>query len=169
MGEAKRRRDMLTTQGQDPKIIDQRLAEGIAHAQKTPGAEHMAPIFEAVRNYGVASALVLQNAGPFEFPWDRPTIVCIGDDMEHALGPTAFHPESVNVVLDKVSAVAIVACWADPRIYKSAATNAVLLRQHVLIIETRERYEADWFNFVEARCPRIGCLMGLVKPEATPV
>jgi hypothetical protein len=160
---------MLTTQGQDPKVIDQRLREQIHRAQTTPGHSHMTPILDAVRTCGVASAIVPQNAGRFEFPWDRPTIVCIGDDTEQALGPTAFHLDSINVVLDKASAVAIVACWADPRIYKSAAPNAVLLRQHVLIIETRERYEADWLNLVEARRPRIACLVGLVKPEAMPV
>jgi hypothetical protein len=53
MGEAKRRREML------------RLAEVISRAQTTHGAEHLAPVFDAVRNHGIGlMGLVKPEAMP---------------------------------------------------------------------------------------------------------
>ena len=126
-----------------PKITSQELDQTIDELRAVGGV-HLLPIMIAVRDYGIAFAQILQDGGTVSFSFDKPTIILLGDDLEEAKGPSAFHDESVRSVLGNVSRVIIIACDAQPRFYALAATRAAMDRQHVLIIETRPQHEGDW-------------------------
>jgi hypothetical protein len=131
-----------------PKVTSQELDQTIDELRAIGGV-HLLPIMIAVRDYGIAFAQILQDGGPVSFSFDKPTIILLGDDLEEAKGPSAFHDESVRAVLGNVSRVIIVACDAQPRFYALAATRAAMDRQHVLIIETRPQHEGDWCALIQ--------------------
>jgi hypothetical protein len=128
------------------------------------GADHLLPIFEAVRDHGVAFCNILQDAGRFSFPLDKPTIILFGDDLFEAKGPSAFHRKSVRAILAKISSVIVISCDAEERFYAPAAANAAMLRQHVLIVETLPRFEADWVNYIQNVRPGLPTLLCGVLP-----
>ncbi len=103
-------------------------------------------------------------AGPFDAaPGDRPAIVIIGDDLDEALGPSAFDERSLRRLLRGVRLAAVVACKPLPQIYAAAARHAVLLRQNVVIVETRPEHEITWFNLIKSIAPDAAFLLGSVK------
>ncbi len=129
------------------------------------GPLHLRPLYHAVRDYGISFAIVTQGAGRFAFPSDKPVITLLGDDLHEALGPPAFHRKSVRQFVATCRAAVIVACDPQPKFYIAAATTAVLLRQNVVIVETRPEHEADWFDLVRQITPDINLLVGTVRPE----
>jgi hypothetical protein len=135
-----------------PKVTRQELDQTIDELRAIGGV-HLLPIMIAVRDYDIAFAEILQDDGPVSFSFEKPTIILLGDDLEEAKGPSAFHDESVRAVLGKVSRVIIVACDAQTRFYTLAAIRAALDRQHVLIIETRPQHEADWCALIQNHRP----------------
>jgi len=116
---------------------------------RTIGGDHLVPIVTAVRDYGIAFAEIRQDGSPASFPFERPTKILVGDDLDEAKGPSAFHKKTLRAVLDKVSRVIIVACDAQPRFYRLAAIRAAIDRQHVMIIETLPQHEADWCTLIQ--------------------
>ena len=131
-----------------PKVTRQELDQTIDELRAI-GGDHLLPIMTAVRDYCIAFAQILQDDDPVSFRFDRPTIILLGDDLDEAKGPSAFHEETVRAVLDNVSRVIIVACDAQPRFYALAAMRAAIFREHVLIIETLPQHEADWCTLIQ--------------------
>ncbi len=126
--------------------------------------KHLAPLYEAARDFGCLLAMVPQGAGPFDAPGDdRPVIAVIGDDLREALGPSAFDEQSLHRLLRGVRLATIVACEPLPQIYASAARHAVLLRQNVVIVETQPEYEIAWFNLIKSIAPDAAFVLGSVK------
>jgi hypothetical protein len=64
-------------------------------------------------------------------------------------------------VIAKISGIVLISGAAEDRFYAIAAMHASLLRQHVLISETRPRFEADWTNLAERLRPNIPLLICL--------
>jgi hypothetical protein len=125
---------------------------------------YLRPIIAAVRDHGVTLGFA-EGQAPVKVQSDGPAIVVIGDDFKNAaLGPTAFHQESILSFLDRCAAAVIVACEPLPAAYLSAANDAVLRRQNVLIVETRIEQERAWQKFIEGRRPTIRILVATVKP-----
>lgn len=129
------------------------------------GPLHLRDLYRAVRDYGISFATVTQHAGRFAFPSDKPVVALLGDDMHQALGPTAFHRKSVRRFVASCKAAVIVACEAQPRFYMAAAVTAAVLRQNVVVVETRSEHEADWFDLLREINPSINMLVGAVRPE----
>jgi hypothetical protein len=120
------------------------------------------PIFTAVRDCGVSFAIVSQKSGRFSLPLDKPTIAIFADDPGEtpgALGPAAFHSGSVRRLLAKISSIVLISGGAEERFYSCAAVPAMIFRQHVLVVETRPRFEADWANLIERQRPGLPTLL----------
>ena len=125
---------------------------------------HLAPLYEAARDFGCLLAMVPQGVGPFDAPGaDRPVIAVIGDDLDEALGPSAFDEQSLRRLLRGVRLAAVVACEPLPGIYAEAARHAVLLRKNVVIVETQPEHEIAWFNLIKLIAPDAAFLLGSVK------
>ncbi len=116
-------------------------------------APHLTPILRAVRDSRVAFLSVPQNAGAFVLRFDRPSIILLGDDRDEAFGPAAFHQKSIVTVLREIAAATVIAAAPERSVYAAVAFAAAVLRQHCLIVETRERYEADWTDLIRKYCP----------------
>jgi hypothetical protein len=125
---------------------------------------HLVPLYEAAHDFGCLLAMVPQGAGPFDAPGDdRPVIAVIGDDLDQALGPSAFDEQSLRYLLKGVRLAAIVSCDPLPEIYASAARHAVLLRKNVVIVETQPEHEIAWFNLIKSIAPDTAFVLGSVK------
>lgn len=129
------------------------------------GPEHLRPFYRAVRDAGISFATVLQHAGRFSFPSDKPVIALLGDDMHEALGPAGFNRKSVRRFVATCAVAVVVACDAQPRFYAMAAHAAVCLRCNVVIVETRSEHEVDWIDLIRSIRPDIRMLVGTVRPE----
>ncbi|WP_210253187.1 hypothetical protein, partial [Beijerinckia sp. L45] len=129
-----------------------------------PASSHLVPIYTAVRDHGCASATVAHDSGPFRLPLDRPTITLIGDDTDTALGPTGFHRPSLRRFLKQCRSAVVVSSCAHLKPYATAATNAVLLRQHVVLVETRPQFEQEWITFIHAAQRRIAMFVSTIEP-----
>ena len=135
----------------------ERLDYAIEHGR------HLAPLYEAVRDFGCALVVVPQGLGPFDLPVaDMPAIIVLGDDLDEALGPAAFDAKSLRRSLKGVRLAAIVACEPLPEIYASAARHAVLLRKNVVIVETQPEHEIAWVNLIRSIAPDTAFLLGSV-------
>jgi hypothetical protein len=123
------------------------------------------PVIEAVRSYGCGLLSVGQSSAPFRLPEDpkRPGIIIIGDDLDRAVGPQGFHLASVRRAIKACKAFAVVSCEPLPVAYACLASSAVLLRQNVMIIETRPEQEIAWANIVRKLAPDAQLLLALVK------
>ena len=144
-----------------PDIIPRaRLDFAVDHAP-----EHLRAIYRAVRDHGVSFGVVTQRAGRFAFPSDKPVVTLLGDDLDEALGPPAFHRKSVRRFVASCEAAVIISCDPQPWFYTAATSVAVLKRRNVLIVETRSEVEADWVDLVRSIAPDIRMLIGTVRPE----
>ena len=125
---------------------------------------HLAPLYRAARDHECLVGIVPQGAGRFNPPpADRPAIIVLGDDLVEALGPAAFHAQSLRQVLTGIRMAAIVACGPLPEIYATAARHAVLLRSNVVIVETRPEQEIAWIKLIRSIEPQAAVLIGSVK------
>ena len=125
---------------------------------------HLAPLYAAARDHGCIVGIVPQGAGHFDPPpAGRPAIIILGDDLDQALGPSAFDEQSLRRLLKGVRLAAVVACEPLPEIYESAAHHAVLLRKNVVIVETRPEQEIAWVNLIRSIAPDAAFLLGSVK------
>jgi hypothetical protein len=123
------------------------------------------PVIEAVRNYGCGLLTVGQSNRAFRLPEDpsRPAIVIIGDDLDRAVGPNGFNVPSLQRAIRECQAFAIVSCEPLPAVYACIASSAVLLRQNVMLIETRPEQETAWTDLVRKHAPDAPLLLALVK------
>ena len=122
---------------------------------------HLRAIWLAIRDRDCTYASVLQNSGRFRIPMGRPVICMIGDDLNCAMGPVAFHRQSLQVYLSKCGYVVIVSSSATVEAYSGAAARAATDRQHVAIIETLPEFEHEWLYLVEACAPRASILRSI--------
>jgi hypothetical protein len=65
----------------------------------------------------------------------------------------------------RISAMIVVAA-PSIGLYGAAAATAVVFRKNMVIVETREEREADWYQFVVATKP-MPVLIHTVRPEGT--
>ncbi len=128
------------------------------------GAPHYAPILVAVRDAGLAFAIVPQGQIRFRIPVGRPAIVVIGDDLDQARGPGAFHTKSLTRFLRTCRAASIVASGAQREPYAAAAEAAIRSRQNTVVIETLPRFEQDWFDLVQRCAPSAPITIFTVAP-----
>ncbi len=136
----------------------ERLDYAIEHGR------HLAPLYEAVRDFGCALVVVPQGLEPFELlTADMPCIIVLGDDLVEALGPAAFDAKSLRRALKGVRLAAIVGCGPSPEFYESAARHAVLLRKNVVIVETQPEHEIAWVNLIRSIAPDTAFLLGSVR------
>lgn len=121
------------------------------------------PVIEAVRNYGCGLLTVGQSKQAFRLPGDRPAIVIIGDDTDRAVGPKGFNFASTRRAIRACHAFAVISCEPLPAVYACVASSAVLLRQNVMLIETRPEQEDAWYNLIRKLAPDRPLLRALVK------
>lgn len=121
--------------------------------------QHLRPLWEAVRDWNCTHAFIQQGKARFALAPDRrPCIALIGDDMHTSLGPDGFHRKSLRRLIERCSAAGVMV-GLEPQAYQRVCTNAVLLRQNVVIVETRTQHEIEWVNFLREVNPQIGMLV----------
>jgi hypothetical protein len=126
-------------------------------------APWMVPIFGSCLEFGSYFFHVPQNSSPFRLPDRRGLIVLIGDDVDTAFGPSAFDRLSISRALGAADFIGLVCCEPLMEFYILAGANAATGGVSVLI-ESRERFEADWFSIVGPYSGPRKCVgVGLVK------
>lgn len=137
-----------------------RLEQAMAH----PGAEHLRPIFEAMRDYGVGLLLVPQTKPPempptFELLGDRPSIVLLGDDKHVAFGPAGFHVPSLEALVLSARGAAIISSGTATPAYSAMALAALLTGSHAIIVETQLQQEKAWIDRLNEINPALPLLI----------
>ena len=140
----------------------------VPRARLTAGAArtspHLKPICKAVADYGCRFAVVAQRSGRFRFPASEgPMITLIADDLDAALGPDGFHRKSLRRLIREAGCAVIVSSGPEERVYQTAAATAVVMRQPVVLIETRIEQELPWLDFVQKTKPGLPTLVSTVK------
>ncbi len=130
------------------------------------GPEHWRPVYRAVRDHGVALAMIDQRSGPFRLPSDKPVIAVFNDDTETPLGPTGFNRKSVRRFAARAHLAVVVSCEPLVPLYAAAGMMAAMMRRDVLLIESQPRWESDWVDLVQAAHPGVHTLIGAVKPAS---
>jgi hypothetical protein len=130
-------------------------------------APHLVPIFLATRDHGCAHAIILPWAGRFRLPRGKPTVCLVGDDMAVPVidGPSAWHAPSLRRFAKSCRRAFIVATVPVAELYAAAAHEAAVARRDVLLIETRERYEADWLSAVQRIGPHLAIHLSTTRGE----
>lgn len=118
-----------------------------------PGGEHLRPIMEAVRDGGAGMLFVGQSADVFRIPPKRPAIVILGDDFDRAVGPEGFHLPSIRRAIRACSAFAVVSSAPPPIVYATVAATAAVMRQNVMLVETRPEQEIAWTALIQKLAP----------------
>jgi hypothetical protein len=132
-----------------------RMAE---HAQGP--AAHLRPLVEAIP-CGVP-LLVVTRGVPFQSPrqiLSGPAVAVVGDDLDEALGPEAFHLPGLRKLLRAASATAVMSGAARPSVYAAAPGMALITRRPVVLVETQEQREAEWLELVRKLAPRASTLI----------
>ena len=141
--------------------VRERVARMVA---ERPAAGHLTPVFLAATR-GVLVAVIGQGRHVFALPPGRPAVLIIGDDAAASRGPDGFHRASLRRALRRATHVAVRAGAPVPAVYAAAPEPALAGGGAVVLIETRERHEADWVAFVRRHAPDAACL--LVTPPPT--
>jgi hypothetical protein len=128
------------------------------------GPLHYRGIMRVVRDAGINLCIVPQHVGSFLPPRNRPSIVIIGDDLQTARGPSAFHGFSLRRYIKRCKAAAIVSSAPPPLAYDAIAVLAAS-GADVVLIETRPEHEADWHDCVKAANPDISIIIATVEPQ----
>ena len=129
------------------------------------GPEQWRPIYRAVRDYGVALAMIEQRSGVFRPPTDKPVVLCLNDDTAEPLGPDGFNRKSVRRFATRARLVVIVSCAPLVPLYAAAGVAAAVSRYDVLLIESQPRWEQDWIDLIQTAHPGVQTLIGAVRPE----
>ncbi len=120
-------------------------------------ASHFRPVYEAVRDSGLAYAMVLSGHRQYRRPKKlrgQPLLLIVGDDLDVAQGPTAFNEKILKWVLRGAASVIIHAAAPKAAHYAGAVKIALLFQKSVLI-ETRPSHEVEWLKFVGRHAPEI--------------
>jgi hypothetical protein len=124
---------------------------------------HLRPIFMAIRDAGVACCVVPHGGQSFDPPTSHPTIVLIDDDMHETKGPQDFHQESLRSFVKRCTGATLVTCEPPLAAYAGAAIIAAVLRQDVIIVETRTEHVAAWKAALDAINPDLAWMLCLVE------
>lgn len=105
------------------------------------------PIFTAVR-HGLISHIAVP---PSQDRWkitNQNVVITIGDDFHESKGPQAFHRRSLIVGMRKCAGIVLQV--AD---FQTDVMAAIPLMASagvpIMIVETRERHEIEWFEFIK--------------------
>ena len=137
--------------------------DSITQAIAKSTAYHLHPLMVAVRDHGCQLSVVTQSAERFTPPSLKPTILPIGDDLDQALGPNAFHQKSLRRFIRRAQSAVIISCAPLTSAYAAGATAAVIARRDALIVETRLEHEESWRRFIVGISPNIRMLIATVK------
>jgi hypothetical protein len=119
------------------------------------GAEHLRPIWEAIRDVGLGLTIVPQGGKLgllSKRARQRPRITIVGDDLYSAMGPDGFSKKTLGRVFNDAAAVFLMS-GLRVEAYAAAVADAVLLGHHVIIIETRVEQETKWLAHVYKHAP----------------
>ena len=119
-------------------------------------ASHFRPVYEAVRDSGLAYTMILPGQRQHRRPkklQGRPLLLIIGDDLELAEGPTAFNEKTLKWGLRGAASIIIHAA-APKAAHYAGAVEAALRFQKSVIIETRPSHEIEWLKFVGRHAPK---------------
>lgn len=107
------------------------------------------PIACGLREGTIKNLMFVPQGGDeaWEVP-DGPTVISIGDDLDCAMGPGAFHRPSLLKALRKCGGFVLQVADFQPEIMRAIAFAATI--NNVMIIETREDREIEWMTFLEA-------------------
>ncbi|MGL4961005.1 MAG: hypothetical protein ACRC67_07215 [Inquilinus sp.] len=141
-----------------------RIEQAMAH----PGAEHLRPIFAAVRDLGVGLLLVRQVKPPemppvFELLTDRPSIVLIGDDLHEAFGPAGFHDASLQALVRSARAATIISSGTVTPAYSAMALAPLLTGGNAIVVETQLPQEHAWVEKLNEINPALPVLISTVE------
>lgn len=138
----------------------QGLTAGIA----TQGADtRFGAILTAVRDHGVVLAMLPPWGQPFRLPTGRPVIALAEDLASGASGPGAFHRASLRRAL-KMAANIVVQSSQAPELYVVAAIAAAR-GEHVFLVDTGPKQEAQWVETIKALAPGRQVLLICEKPQ----
>lgn len=126
---------------------------------------HLHAILEAVRDRHIRFGHVAQHKGAFAFPPGLPIVLLLGDDYDLAWGPQAFDRPSLARFLRGASSAAIVAGAPARTPYDLAVAGAILSGRDALIVETVERWEADWVSLLREMAPGLPTLVSTPGPK----
>jgi hypothetical protein len=132
----------------------------------TPEAAHLRPIVQAIP-YGVA-VLFARPRQVFRAPramLGRAAVVIVGDDREVAEGPEAFHLPALRKLLRACAGFAVMSGAPVRDAYVLGPALALAVDRPVVLIETQERREADWWAFARKLAPRAAKLLVTPRPE----
>ena len=129
------------------------------------GPVHYRTIMRMVRDHGVSLAIVAQGGGSFNPPRANPHILIVGDDMQQAKGPSAFHAGSLRRYIKRCRMAVIVSCEPVARAYALAALYTAGKRKDSILVETRPEFEADWKDFIEAANREISFVIATVEGQ----
>lgn len=146
------------------KVLDHVLAACQQNGQ------HLTPVMQAVRYYGVSMVFVPQGIKDHHEALPavmaEPFIALIGDDMHRALGPNAFGKKMLSRLIGKADAAVIVATAPMYEVYDQMSQQVALVRRNVLLIETRPERELEWLTCLRSESPKLPITLCTVKPEA---
>ena len=120
---------------------------------------HLQVILAAVRDRYIRFGHIKQHQGAFSFPDGLPIVLLLGDDYSLAWGPQAFSQTSLRRFLQEASSAVVVSGAPEVEAYSLAVAGAVLSNRHTLIIESTERWEADWVALLRELSPGLPTLV----------
>ena len=126
---------------------------------------HLQVILEATRDGHIRFGHVKQHQGSFSFPEGKPIVLLVGDDYDLAWGPQAFSKTSLRRFLQGGASAVIVSGVPELAPYSMAVAGAVLSGRHSLIIESTERWEADWVALLRELAPGMPMLVSTPGPR----
>lgn len=128
-----------------PSDIDMFIAAGHPYA----------PVLAAMKA-GTCTLMSVFQAPPsaeresFECPRGQGGVVAsIGDDLDISYGPSAFDRLSLDSLLRDCNAIVLQVANFREDVMRMVAGSAAL-GLIVVVVETREQHEIEWFNYIKA-------------------
>ena len=120
---------------------------------------HLQVILEAVRDRHIRFGSVKQHTGQFSFPTGLPIVLLLADDYSLSWGPQAFSKPSLRRFLQGSSSAVVVSGAPEVGAYSLAVAGAVVSGRHTLVIESTERWEAEWIALLRELAPGLPTLI----------
>ena len=120
---------------------------------------HLQVILEAVRDRHLRFGHIKQHTGQFSFPAGLPILLLLADDYDLAWGPQAFSKTSLRRFLQGASSAVVVSGAPEVAAYSLAVAGAVVSGRHTLIVESTERWEAEWIALLRELAPGLPTLV----------
>lgn len=132
------------------------------HCMPPPIASHLQFAFAAERAGQCDLGCADQGGRQFSFKERQPKLFVIGDYTSVSMGPAGFQQPSVLKAINCASTFCVVSCAAIPEPYALMTLTAIASRTSVMIVETRLKHEAEWYNFIERLGPTKNILLATV-------